>query len=122
MTIKTDSVSVKFPAEKTAEGVEIQPEREFSQGYSVEVFESSDDILEALQDKKKATDILERLNYAFEFRARTNARNKINSEQAAPERAFDKQVKAFMKSRELAGKPVSEEKARQVIKAMLDAE
>lgn len=122
MTKKTDSVTVKFDAEKGADGTVLVEAREFTQAYTVDVYESVDDILASLQKPEVAKDIIERLNYAFDFRARTAARNKINSEQAAPDRAFEKQVKAFMKSRELAGKPVSEEKARQVIKAMLDAE
>lgn len=110
MTTKTGIVTVKVD------------EKEFNENFSVVLYDSVDDILAGLQSKETAEDILGRLNYALEFRAKSNARNKIAAEQAAPDRAFANQVKAFMKSRELAGKPITEDKAKQVVRALLDAE
>ena len=113
MIQKTDSVTVKFGEEPNV--------KEFSQAYTYDVFENADDILNALQNKEKTIEVLQRLNAAMKTNAQVTARNSIMSDQAAPERAFEAQVKSFMKSRLLAGKPVAEDKARAFIKAQMEA-
>ena len=114
MITKTGTVEVKFGEEPNV--------KTFSQGYSFSAYETADDVLAALQNEAGVTELIDRLNKQIEATQRVNARNKINAEQAAPEKAFEKQVKAFMKARELNGKPVSEEQARKVVQLMLDSE
>lgn len=93
-----------------------------SRPYTRVIFEY-DDVLDELQssDAKVRVSVIEDLNYARDLAARAKVRNEIMSNEAAPERAFEQQVKFFMKAREAAGKPVSEEKARIFIRAQQDA-
>lgn len=99
-------------------------DKEFSRTYKqiVRASVTVDDALKMLSDDKTAKSILNDWHYGQDLRAKSEVRNAILAEVAGPEKAFEKSVKDFMKLREANGKPVSEEKARAIVKAMQDAE
>ena len=99
-------------------------EKEFSRSYKqvVKTSVSVDDLLILLQDEKKAKDVIANWWYGQDLKAKAEVRNAILSEAAGPEKAFEKAVKDFMKLREANGKPISEEKARAVVKLMQDSD
>jgi hypothetical protein len=90
-------------------------EKEFSKTYQKVIYETVDDVLALLQDEKKAAQAIKDLNYGSDLKAKSEVRNSILSENAGPEKAFEKSVKDFMKLREANGKPVTEEQARKFI-------
>lgn len=97
-------------------------EKEFSKVYTKVIYENAEDILALLSDEKTAAKAIADLNYGSDLKAKANVRNSILSEQAGPDKAFEKSVKDFMKLREAVGKPVSEEKARELVKRMQEIE
>jgi hypothetical protein len=99
-------------------------DKEFSRSYK-QVIRSSittDDILKLLSDESTAKEVLNNWHYGADLKAKSEIRNSILTEVAGPEKAFEKSVKEFMKLRAANGKPVSEDRARQIIKAMQDAD
>lgn len=100
-------------------------EKEFSKTYQ-QIDKSTfttDDLLNLLQGDEKATkQVLSDYLYGFDLRRKAEVRNAILSEAAGPEKAFEKAVKDFMKLRETMGKPITEEKAREIVKLMQDSE
>jgi hypothetical protein len=69
--------------------------------------------------------LLKDLNYGSGLYFNSLVREQIAAENSGPAeqaKSFEKQVKEFMKQRASLNKPVSEEKARQVVKAMLEVE
>lgn len=81
-----------------------------------------DDVLKMLSDPKQASQVINDWHYGSDLRAKAETRNKILSGVSSTEVSFEKSVKEFMKLRAANGKPVSEEKARAIIKAMQEAE
>lgn len=99
-------------------------EKEFSKTYQ-QIVRSSvtvDDLLGLLQDEKQAKQVISDWHYGQDLRAKAAVRNAILSENAGPEKAFEKSVKDFMKLRESLGKPISEDKAREIVKMMQEVE
>lgn len=98
--------------------------KEFSGTYPQIVRQSvsSDDLLKLLSDEKTARQLISDWHYGQDLRAKAETRNKVLSSVSSTEVSFEKSVKEFMKLRAANGKPVSEEKARQIIKAMQEAE
>jgi hypothetical protein len=99
-------------------------DKEFSRTYK-QIVKSSvtvDDLLKQLSDEKTVKQVISDWHYGQDLRSKSEIRNAILAEVAGPEKAFEKSVKDFMKLREANGKPVSEEKARAIVKAMQDAE
>jgi hypothetical protein len=98
--------------------------KEFSGTYMQVVKNSvtADDLLKLLSDEKTAKQVIWDWHYGQDLRAKADTRQKILNSVSSSEVSFEKSVKEFMKLREANGKPVSEEKARQIVKAMQDAE
>ena len=97
-------------------------DKEFSKSYN-QIVKSSvtvDDLLTLLQDEKSAKQVISDWHYGQDLRSKAEVRNTILGETAGPEKAFEKSVKDFMKLREANGKPVTEEKAREIVKLMQD--
>ena len=82
----------------------------------------NDDILALLSDEKTAAQLISDWHYGSDLRAKATVRAAILEVEAAPEATFEKEVKSFMKARAANGKPVTEEQARKVVRAMLDSE
>ena len=99
-------------------------DQDFSKTYQQVERESVtvDDLLTLLQDEKSAKQVISDWFYGQDLRAKAKVRNEILAQNAGPEKAFEKAVKDFMKLRDAMGKPVSEEKARDIVKSMQDAE
>jgi hypothetical protein len=99
-------------------------EKEFHDSYDqiVKASVTTDDLLKLLADEKTSKDVINSWWYGQDLRAKSEVRNLILAREAGPEKAFEKSVKDFMKLREANGKPVTEEKARAIVKAMQDAE
>src|ERR1041385_8557097 len=84
---------------------------------------STDDILTLLQDSKTAEQLISDWYYGQDLRAKSAVRQEILAAQPPSlDKAFEAQVKSFIKVRAANGKPVTEEQARKVVKAMMDAE
>lgn len=99
-------------------------DKEFSKTYQ-QIEKSSvttDDVLKLLADEKTAKQVISDWHYGQDLRAKAEVRNSILTEVAGPEKAFEKAVKDFMKLREANGKPVTEEQAKKIVKAMQEME
>ena len=99
-------------------------DKEFSNAYE-QIEKSSvttDDLLKLMADEKSAKQVISDWHYGQDLRAKAEVRNAILVKEAGPEKAFEKSVRDFMKLREANGKPVTEEKARAIVKAMSEAE
>jgi hypothetical protein len=79
-------------------------------------------MLKMLSDEKTARQLISDWHYGQDLRAKADTRAKILNSVSSTEVSFEKSVKEFMKLRAANGKPVSEEKARQIVKAMQEAE
>jgi len=99
-------------------------DKEFSETYKqiVRTSVTVDDLLGLLKDEKEAKQVIADWHYGQDLRAKAATRNKILAKEAGPEKSFEKNVKEFMKLREINGKPVTEEAARRIVKAMQEAE
>lgn len=103
-------------------------DQKFDTQYEKKVYESIEDILKECQgdgDKvtpEKATvNILKKLNMAEDWERRTSARTEyLKDGDAAKAASIEAQVKAFMKAREKAGKPVTESQARAKVALMME--
>ena len=81
-----------------------------------------DDLLQLLSDEKTQKEVIANWYYGQDLKAKAEVRNAILTEVAGPEKAFEKAVKDFMKLREANGKPVSEDRAREIVKLMQESE
>jgi hypothetical protein len=81
-----------------------------------------DDILTQLQDKDKAQTLINDWFYGMDLRAKAAVRQDILNREAGPEKAFEKNVQDFIKLRAANGKPVTEEKAREMVKMLMNLE
>jgi hypothetical protein len=99
-------------------------DKEFSKSYN-QIMKASitiDDLLNLLQDEKQAKQVLSDWHYGQDLRAKAEVRNLILQESAGPEKAFEKSVQDYMKLRKANGKPVTEERAREIVKSMQEME
>jgi hypothetical protein len=98
--------------------------KEFSGTYPqvVKSSVSKDDILSLLSEDKTARQLISDWHYGSDLRAKAEQRAKILNSVSSSEVSFEKSVKEFMKLREANGKPVSEEAARRIVKAMSEAD
>src|SRR5579862_2434327 len=89
---------------------------------SVELFSTIDDILEKVEEKDEdgkssgLDELLKWINASLEAKERTSIRNKTLAQNAGPENSINRAITQLMKAREAAGKPISEEKAREMVK------
>ena len=98
-------------------------DKKFDTNYEKKVYESIEDILKEVSEdeKKNSVSILKKLNMAEDWERRTSARNEyLKDGDAAKAASFEAQVKAFMKAREKAGKPVTESQARAKVTLMME--
>lgn len=103
-------------------------DQKFDTTYEKKVYESLEDVLkEAQGDGEKITaekaqaNILKKLNMAEDWERRTSARTEfLKDGDAAKAASIEAQVKAFIKAREKAGKPVTEAQARAKVAAMME--
>ena len=96
-------------------------EQKFDTQYEKKVYENKADVLEELQDDKKSVLVLKFLNMAVDWERRTQARNEfLKDGDAAKAASVEAQVKAYMKAREKAGKPITESAARARVAQMME--
>lgn len=102
-------------------------DQKFDTTYTKKIYESLEDVLQEAQgndktpaDKATAL-ILKKINMAEDWERRTAARTEyLKDGDAAKAASIEAQVKAFMKAREKAGKPVTESQARAKVAAMME--
>lgn len=96
--------------------------QKFDTTYEKKIYETLEDILKEAQESDKSTAlILKKLNMAEDWERRTSARNEyLKDGDAAKAASIEAQVKAFMKAREKAGKPVTEADARKKVALMME--
>lgn len=99
-------------------------DKEFTRTYQQIVKKSLtvDDMLKLLSDEKLAQGVINDWHYGQDLKAKSEVRNAILAEVAGPEKSLEKLIKDFMKAREAVGKPISEERARVIMKAQQEAE
>ena len=96
-------------------------DQKFDTQYEKKTYEKPADVLEELQDEKSALLVLKKLNMAEDWERRTAARNLyLKDGDAAKAAAFEAQVKMYIKALEKAKKPVTEEQAREKVRAMME--
>lgn len=93
----------------------------FSRPFTKSVYETADDVLNALQDPKSMSTVIDFLNYATDLKGRAPIRQAILNTDAANEMAMEKSVKEFIKLRASVGKPVTEDQARKMVETMAAA-
>ena len=96
---------------------------EYGKAYFAPVVTSIDGILSLAESDPIG--LIKDLNYGAGLYYNSLVREVVSAENSGPAeiaKNFEKQVKSFMAARAAAGKPVSEEKARLLIKAMLESE
>lgn len=102
--------------------------QKFDTSYEKKVYENLDDVLQECQGdgekitpEKATANILKKLNMAEDWERRTVARNEyLKDGDAAKAASIEAQVKAFMKAREKAGKPITEADARKKVALMME--
>ena len=97
-------------------------DKEFSKSYEKVTYETVNELLALMEKPETLKALLRDFNYGQDLKAKAEVRNKILNEQAGPEKSFEKNVKEFMKLREVMGKPVTEERARELVKLMQETE
>ena len=103
-------------------------DQKFDAQYEKKIFETLEDVLkEAQGDGEKVTpekataSILEKINLAEDWKRRLAARTEfLKDGDAAKAASIEAQVKAFIKAREKAGKPVTESQARAKVALMME--
>lgn len=96
---------------------------EYGKAYFAPMVTSIDGVLSLAESDPIG--LLKDLNYGTGLYYNSLVREVVSAENSGPAeiaKNFEKQVKSFMAARAAAGKPVSEEKARLLIKAMLESE
>lgn len=98
-------------------------EKEFSKSYQqiVKSSVSVDDMLAMLQDEKAAKQVISDWHYGNDLRKKAEVRAEILKEAAGPEKSIEKAVKGLMGAFSAMGKTITEEQARELVKAQLDA-
>ena len=71
-------------------------------------------------EEKAVREILRHVTYAYDLDVRNDVRNDMTS--GGPEKAIERQIKAYMSGREKAGKPVTEAVARKRVLALMAME
>lgn len=96
--------------------------QKFDTTYEKKIYETMEDVIrEASESDKSAVLILKKLNMAEDWERRTTARNEyLKDGDAAKAASIEAQVKAFMKAREKAGKPITEADARKKVALMME--
>ena len=99
-------------------------DKEFVRQYQQVVRKSVtvDDLLKLLSNSETAQKCIDNWHYGMDLRQKSTISNAIRSAEAGPEKSFEKNVKEFMKLREISGKPVTEEQAKKIVKAMQEME
>lgn len=97
-------------------------EQKFEAQYEKKIYESMEDILQEAQEGDKAVaSIVKRVNMAEDWERRTAARQEyLKDGDAAKAATFEANVKAFIKAREKAGKPITEADARKKVTLMME--
>ena len=103
-------------------------DQKFDTTYEKKVYETLEDVLkesqsdgEKVTSEKATANILKKLNMAEDWERRTSARTEfLKDGDAAKAASIEAQVKAFMKAREKAGKPVTESQARAKVALMME--
>ena len=103
-------------------------DQKFDTTYEKKVYETLEDVLkesqgdgEKVTSEKATANILKKLNMAEDWERRTSARTEfLTAGDAAKAASIEAQVKAFMKAREKAGKPVTESQARAKVALMME--
>lgn len=93
-------------------------DKEFSEVYDKKIAENAEDILAMLGDEKTVKDVIRGWNYGSDLFAKTAVRNGILNKVAGPEKSQEKLVKDLIKMYESMGKTLTEEKAREMVKAL----
>ena len=89
--------------------------QKFSRPYTKIIYETTDDVLGSLQEPKKAREVIDFINSALDLSLRAPVRAAILANEASQANTEEKQVKDIMKSRAMAGKPVTEDQARKLV-------
>jgi len=92
--------------------------RKFSRPFEKVVFQSREDVLEALQTDKGLVELLDHVNYSIDLTERAKVRQAILANEASSAASEEKSIKDLMKVRAAAGKPVTEDQARKIIEVM----
>jgi hypothetical protein len=95
----------------------------YCRGYWKPIYTSVDGVMGVLESDPIGA--LKDINYGSMLAYNGVVREALSLENSGPAEAaksFEKQVKEFMKGRAANGKPVSEEKARAIIKALMEGE
>lgn len=74
------------------------------------------------EQKSKLSDLCGAANYGFNLKARATVRAAIQSRLEGPDKAINKMVADLVKARAAAGKPITEEKAREMALALMGTE
>lgn len=93
-------------------------DKEFSQNYQAEIFESADDVLNAMQSPEGLAKILRDLNYGTDLKLRAVVRGQLVSSSAGPEKAYEAMAKNLVKAKAAQGKTITLERALEIIRAM----
>jgi len=78
----------------------------FGRDYSKSIFETSEDVIEWLQDPAKQVELLRDLNYGHDLKKRGKVRQALDLESAGPDKAINKIISDLNRERTAAGKPV----------------
>lgn len=89
--------------------------KDFSGTGAVNLYAGVEDLMNALEDKESQGEIVNLINQSLEARERAKIRQQILAENAGPEKAIDRAIMQFMKAREAVGKPITEDKAREMV-------
>jgi hypothetical protein len=104
METVTDNVEVTVGGQK------------FSRSFTKTLFQTREDFLQALNsDDRVFNELKANQNYAIDYNERQKARQIILNGEAAAASAAEKAVKELMKVRAAAGRPITEDQAREII-------
>lgn len=77
---------------------------------------------EAGEKGNGVVELLKHATYAYDLGVRAKIRQSLVTASAGPDKAIEKQIKDYMAARAAMGKPVTEEKARERVMAILAEE
>jgi hypothetical protein len=90
----------------------------FTQEFEKQVFETRDDVIEAMLSDKGLSSVLGNINYAIDLEERAKARQKIMAGPAKAAAAAEKAINDLVTLRNDAGMPTTKDEARQLIEMM----
>lgn len=97
--------------------------QKFETTFTKDVYMDRDDILDAIKTDKGLALMLDKINKAEDLDKRTSARQEfLKDGEAAAAKSLEDQVKAFIKQREKAGKPITYEAARKKVIVMNESD